>query len=295
MLEVSARVGRVVLYVLRVVADHSPEFVQAWDPDVAGVREVFHARFVGHAYPRHTHDAWTVLLVDEGSVRYALDRRDHGTSRDRVTLLPPHVVHDGRAATTAGFRKRVLYLEPEVVDPTLVGRAVDAPSIADRDLAAAVRVLHDALVRGVPRLEADTRVALVAERLAARLRGAPVPPERIGREAGVADAARDLLDADPGAPPALADLARSLGVSPTHLVRAFTGRFGLPPHAYVVARRVDAARRLLVAGHAPADAAAHAGFYDQSHLTRTFRRHVGTTPGAFVRRAGPGVLGRVLP
>jgi AraC-like DNA-binding protein len=276
---------RGVLYVLRVAAVGPPEFVRAWDPGVAGVREVFHARFVEHAYPRHTHDAWTLLLVDQGAVRYALDRRDHGTDRDRVTLLPPHVVHDGRAATAGGFRKRVLYLEIDVVDPALIGRAVDEPSIVDGDLAPAVRALHDALVRGTSSLEADTRVALVAERLCARLRGTPVPPDRTGRGPGVAEAARDLLDADPGAPPTLADMARTVGASPTHLVRAFSRRFGLPPHAYAVGRRVDAARRLLIAGHPPAEVAATIGFFDQAHLTRTFRRHVGTTPGAFGRRS----------
>jgi AraC-like DNA-binding protein len=272
------------LYVLRVVAARPPEYVEAWNPQVGGVREVFHARFVDHAYPRHTHDTWTVLTVDEGAVRYALDRHDHGTEGGLVTLLPPHVTHDGRAATTAGFTKRVLYLEPEVVDPGLIGRAVDAPTIADPALAAAVRALHGALRRGAPALESDTRVALVAERLAARLRGTPPAAHGVpGR--GVADAVRDLLDADPGTPPTLADLAAAVSASPTHLVRAFTRRFGLPPHAYVVARRVDAARRLLLAGRAAADVAATVGFHDQPHLTRTFRRHVGTTPAAFQRSA----------
>jgi AraC-like DNA-binding protein len=271
------------LYVLRVDGVRPPEYVAAWDPQVAGVREVFHARFVDHAYPRHTHDAWTVLTVDEGAVRYALDRRDHGTVGGLVALLPPHVAHDGRAATSAGFTKRVLYLDPDVVDQGLIGRAVDAPTIADPELAAAVRALHGALRRGAPPLESDTRLALVADRLAARLRRTPPPPPHGVDVRGVADAARDLLDVDPDAPPGLAALAAAVGASPTHLVRAFTRRFGLPPHAYVVARRVEAARRLLLAGLPPAHVAATVGFHDQPHLTRTFRRHVGTTPAAFQR------------
>ena len=268
-----------------------PEYVRAWDPHVSGVREVFHARFVDHAYPRHTHDAWTVLTVDRGAVRYALDRRDHGTAGQVVTLLPPNVVHDGRAATTAGFTKRVMYLDPDVVDPGLIGHAVDRPTIADPDLAVAVRALHDALWRGVPVLEADTRLALVAERLATHLRGPSV--ERGGSAArrtragrGLADAARDVLDADATRPVTLAALSQAVGASPTHLVRTFTRRFGLPPHAYLVARRVEAARRMLLAGRPPAEVAATVGFHDQAHLTRQFRRHVGTTPGRFGRPGG---------
>jgi AraC-like DNA-binding protein len=274
------------LYVLRVIAAGSPEYVEAWDPQVAGVREVFHARFVDYAYPRHTHDAWTVLMVDRGAVRYALDRRDHGTAGSVVTLLPPHVAHDGRAATSSGFTKRVLYLDADVVDPALIGRAVDRPTIVDRPLAAAIRALHDALRRNAPALEADTRVALVAERLAAHLRGtAPPAAGAAGQPASVADAVRDILDTDPSAATTLADLSAAVGASPTHLVRQFSRRFGLPPHAYLVGRRVDAARRLLLAGRPPADVAATLGFHDQAHLTRQFRRHVGTTPGRFRRPA----------
>jgi AraC-like DNA-binding protein len=56
----------------------------------------------------------------------------------------------------------------------------------------------------------------------------------------------------------------------------------MPPHRYVTGRRVDLARRLLVAGSRPAEAAASAGFHDQAHLTRHFRAFLGTTPAAFV-------------
>ena len=43
--------------------------VRAWRPGLPGVVEVLHTHFPSHAYPSHTHDAWTVLIVDEGAVR----------------------------------------------------------------------------------------------------------------------------------------------------------------------------------------------------------------------------------
>ena len=42
----------------------SPAHVTAWRPPVAGIREVLHARFQAHAYPRHAHDTWTLFIVD---------------------------------------------------------------------------------------------------------------------------------------------------------------------------------------------------------------------------------------
>lgn len=274
-------------------AGASQEYVRAWDPHVPGLREVFHARFVDHAYPPHTHAAWTVLIVDTGAVRYALDRHEHGALGRAVTVLPPHVTHDGRSATAAGFVKRVLYLDPDVVGDHLIGRAVDRPTIVDAALVRGVRRLHGALRRPPDALEAETRLAMVAERLAAQLAGRPgdlAGGEERGAVAGrharaLAAALRDLLDAEPFAPATLRTLAAQVGSSPTHLARCFTATFGVPPHTYLVGRRVEAARHLLLEGRRPAEVAALVGFHDQAHMTRHFRRHVGTTPGRYGRTA----------
>jgi hypothetical protein len=63
------------------------EWVRAWKPAVPGIHEVFHARFVDHVYPRHTHEAWTVFIVDEGAIRYDLEKRHRGAAGARVTIL----------------------------------------------------------------------------------------------------------------------------------------------------------------------------------------------------------------
>ncbi|MEV6212961.1 helix-turn-helix transcriptional regulator, partial [Kitasatospora sp. NPDC051914] len=68
-----------------------------------------------------------------------------------------------------------------------------------------------------------------------------------------------------------------------HLVRAFSAAFGIAPHQYVMSRRVDLARRLLLGGRPPGEVATADGFYDQSHLTRHFKRVLGTTPGRYAR------------
>jgi AraC-like DNA-binding protein len=268
--------------------------VRAWRPGVAGVHEVLHARFAEHGYPPHTHATWTVLVVDAGAISYALDRRTHGTVGADVTVLPPHVVHDGRPAGAAGFVKRVLYLEPGVLPDELIGRAVDRPTIRDAGLRRAIGALHDGLVPGTdiaarrptdPHiLDADSRVALVAERLAGwlarrRPQAAAAVPGAARRR--LASELRDLMDADVAGGVVLADAARELGADPAVLVRAFSATFGITPHAYLVGRRLELARDLLLDGVRPAAAATEAGFYDQAHLTRHFRRFLATTPGRF--------------
>ena len=76
----------------------------------------------------------------------------------------------------------------------------------------------------------------------------------------------------------LAEVAAAVGVSRHRLTRLFRAAYGLPPHRFVLAQRIRAARRLLERGATPAEVAAQTGFFDQSHLHRHFTRTLGMTP-----------------
>src|SRR5262249_1751867 len=83
--------------------------------------------------------------------------------------------------------------------------------------------------------------------------------------------------------PSLAQLAAVVGLNPYHFARQFKAATGLPPHQYVIARRVGRARQLLQAGTdlSLAEVALHSGFSDQSQFSRHFKRLIGVTPGRF--------------
>jgi AraC-like DNA-binding protein len=257
------------------------EWVRAWKPAVPGIHEVFHARFVDHVYPPHTHDTWTVLIVDEGAVRYHLGTRHRGAAGARVTILPPHVVHDGRPASDSGFRKRVLYVGIDVLDEGMIGPAVDDPDIVDPALVRGIDALHRALRDPGDTLAAESMLAIVSARLSEHLGDRSEPVERSDDER-VASDLRDLLDEHPFEPLTLKEAGSILHVSPAHLVRSFSRTFAIAPHRYLLARRIDAARRRLLDGEPVAQVATSVGFHDQAHLTRHFKRHVGTTPARYV-------------
>jgi AraC-like DNA-binding protein len=97
--------------------------------------------------------------------------------------------------------------------------------------------------------------------------------------------ARERIDADPSARLSLTDLAGEVGLSRYQLLRGFARELGLTPHAYILQKRIALARRLIRGGRALAEAAAIAGFYDQSHLTRCFVRQFGVTPSRYASSA----------
>jgi len=135
------------------------------------------------------------------------------------------------------------------------------------------------------RLAAESLANLLAVHLI-RHATAPRSPQR-GRD-GMLPRARlravvEHVEEHLVAGPSLDEMAAVARLSPYHFARQFKAATGLPPHQYVIARRVERARELLRAGTdlSLADVAASAGFSDQSQLTRHFKRTVGVTPGRF--------------
>jgi len=252
------------------------ETVSAWHPPVPQLVEVLHATFETHTYPAHTHDAWTILLIDDGAVTYELDRARHQAGPASITVLPPHVPHDGRTAQVGrSFRKRVLYLERDWL--TAEDAAASDPLVADPRALAAVTDIHAALAHPADTLAAECGVIALGSVLQDHYGDA----SSTTRDAPLARRLRILLDDTLTESVTIAEAARTFGVHPSHLVRTFSQAYGIAPHRYVTGRRVDLARRLLLGGSSPADVAVTVGFHDQAHLTRHFRRVLGTTPAAY--------------
>jgi AraC family transcriptional regulator len=129
---------------------------------------------------------------------------------------------------------------------------------------------------------------LVLMRLAA-LRGAAPPKARTGRLSRKALArVEDYIEARLGTDIALADLAELADLPIDAFARRFKAATGLAPYAFVIERRVRRAEALLRStGMEIGTIALALGFSSQSHLTTTFRRATGTTPGAYRAHFSP--------
>jgi AraC family transcriptional regulator len=85
------------------------------------------------------------------------------------------------------------------------------------------------------------------------------------------------------------ELAAIVHLSVSHFQRAFKVSFGQPPHTYVLARRIEKAKHLILSGERMtlAEIALSCGLSDQAHLCRMFRKLVGESPAAWRRRHWP--------
>lgn len=101
--------------------------------------------------------------------------------------------------------------------------------------------------------------------------------------ARAAERIRECLHSDEGASLSLDEVASAVGLNRYQVVRTFTARFGLAPHAYQICRKIAQARVFLREGRSATEVAALCGFADQSHFGRHFKRFTGLTPGSFAR------------
>ena len=93
----------------------------------------------------------------------------------------------------------------------------------------------------------------------------------------------EAVDANLGGDPCISMLAKDCGLSASHFARAFRQSTGMAPHQWLIKRRIECAKSLLLSDRSLAEIAIVCGFADQSHLTRHFTRSEGSSPAHWRR------------
>ena len=262
--------------------------------------EAMHAHFERHVYHRHSHETYSLGVTDVGAQSFTCRGAAYTSAAGMVMAFNPDDPHDGQATDGFGFTYRMIHIGPELVSAVLAdaaGRPVGLPLFAepvlsDPVLAARLRGLHRALLGEATALRRDELLAGVVR---AAARQAETTTRAAGRTAALAAAAgpadarrvarraRDLIAGRYRDDLTAGDLAEVTGRSRFAVHRAFSHVYGMAPSDYQRQLRLREARALIAAGTPISEAAAAAGFADQSHLSRWFVRYYGVTPGRYQR------------
>ena len=236
-----------------------------------------------HVFPRHTHEAYGVGLIVRGAHRSWSGRGTVEAGPGEIITCNPGEVHDGAPIGTSRAWK-IVYLQPALVGAITAdirdGGAADFeftdPVIKEQPPSRAFATAYDALTgMSAEPASAQERLMVLLAVLLKHKRPIPVAASH----AVVRTKAR--IDDEPTARITLAELASEAGLSRFQLMRQFARFTGLTPHAYMVQRRLDAARTMLTLRVPISEAAAACGFADQSHFSRMFIARYGMTPGIY--------------
>ncbi|MBZ9604601.1 AraC family transcriptional regulator [Phyllobacterium chamaecytisi] len=252
--------------------------------EVAGIEVVEAA--TNHAFPRHSHEQYGIGVIHQGAQKSYSGRGQVEAGPGDIITVNPGEVHDGMPIGDAGRSWRMLYFDPAVIseaiddmnEGAIKTREFIRPVMSDANVANVFQRLFSIMTTAnSPELQ---REELLLQLLPTIIRERNEQDGSIRAFAAI-HRARNLIDDEPTIPVTLADLARTSGLSRFQVLRGFVNATGFTPHAYLMQRRIDLARRLIANGSPLADAAATSGFADQSHMTRLFVRKYGLSPGAY--------------
>jgi AraC-like DNA-binding protein len=264
---------------------------RAWRcPDLGGL-ELFRASVSQFTFRPHAHEEFFIALT-EGGLAAPVYRGDrHTVGPGDMIVLNPEEGHAGGPPSGGSWAYRALYAPADLMRQIAEDFPRSIPAMpwftaaVVRDPQAAALLLRFHRLAESPGSSALQREACLAAGLtllAGRHAGFARPPRPPGREPRAVRLSREFLHEHAQDNVTLQELAGRTGLAPSHLCRVFARATGMTPHAYQIQIRVRRAKTLLLAGHPIARAAAEAGFWDQSHLARHFKRTVGVSPGRYV-------------
>ena len=233
-----------------------------------------------YAFEPHRHDTYAIGMTTAGIQTFHYRGSRHTCLPGQLHVLHPDEAHDGAAGTDTGFGYRMLYIPTELVREALAGRAL--PFVTDPvqplgPAAGRIASLLSDLDEPIDELSSAEIAVAVADGLVS-LSGSPERgPAAIDTRA--VELARDYLAAHAREQTSASVLEKIAGTDRFTIARHFRWAFGTSPDRYRTSRRVALARAAIESGQSLVRAASEAGFADQSHMTRQFKRTYGLTPG----------------
>ncbi|MGI9044669.1 MAG: AraC family transcriptional regulator [Gemmatimonadaceae bacterium] len=241
--------------------------------DLDGLRLTENRHVAGARIGRHSHALPYATVVIEGGYEEKTAKSSHTCTAGSVVFHEPGERHANRFGTRDTKLVNLTWIDPVLV-PCFGVLAMSSGRAARRlsvELASEIA-------------DADATSPAVIESLAAEVAvlgavSGSAGPDIPGWLREVEERLRDEYLK----PPALGDLARDAGVHRSHLARTFRSYFRRSVGSFVRELRLDWSAERLRRGAPIVEVALGAGFSDQSHMTRWFRRSRGLTPRAFVK------------
>ena len=258
-------------------------------PEIPGL-QLLRASYRTQTFSRHSHEGFGVGVIEQGALGFYYRGEQLVAPAGRINTVNPDEVHTGQAAAPDGWTYRMFYFAADLLQQVasdIAGRPVELPFftagvVEDPSLATLIRHVHVQLGDAqVARLEKEILLLQMFSRLISRHTYTPRPSGKTGREHAAVRRVIDYLDSHFDEDLSINTLAGIACLSPYHFIRTFSGQTGLTPHAWLMQLRARKAKEFLSRGLPIADVAAQTGFADQSHLSRSFKRFLGYTPGQY--------------
>lgn len=236
-------------------------------------------------YARHAHETFSIGAVTGGRSTYLNGHAQERIAAGVVVLMNPEEVHACNPLDDQPWSYRMMYVDV----PWLTRLQHELGFSQNQDFRAfsAIMSTEPALYAGLNRLYA-TLIAPQADTLYkhsaaidffTQVQQTLNPAPALAKDSNLKlKRAADFISEHCTRSLSLEDICTAADLSASYLIRAFKQHYGMTPHAYLINRRLQFGRSQLKLGHRIADVALEAGFADQAHFQRAFKRFHAATP-----------------
>ncbi|QSQ25966.1 AraC family transcriptional regulator [Pyxidicoccus parkwayensis] len=239
-------------------------------------------------YAKHSHETFSIGVITGGRSTYLNGKTRERVGAGAVVVMNPEEVHACNPIDDEPWSYRMLYVDVPWLTTlqrdlgfshNLDFRAFSATVTTEPRLYAGFNRLYGILTSpGAEDLHKHSAAITFFSQVQQALNPAPTAPREDNQKL---QRAADFIRDNCTRSLKLEDICAAADLSPSYLTRAFKKRYGMTPHAYLVNRRIQYARTRLKRGHMIADVALDAGFADQAHFQRAFKRVIAATPGQY--------------
>ncbi len=254
--------------------------------------DMLHADFTTHEYAPHVHHSFVIAVTEAGGAEFKSRGQTGIADQQTLLVFNPDEPHSGRMGASPRWRYRSFYLAEPGIRHLMTTLGIDQTRYfgsnihGDPKLITRFLELHRAFDDTSEPCEPMRQQELFIQSFGALFQNHAQPGQKIRpvpTDAHVLAPIVEMLHDGFSERLTLEQMAAAADLTQFQLIGAFNRTLGLTPHTYLTQLRLRAAIAHLSAGRPLSEAAIASGFYDQSALTRHFKRTFGMTPLQYVR------------
>ncbi|NLR09895.1 MULTISPECIES: helix-turn-helix domain-containing protein [Lactobacillaceae] len=251
-----------------------------------------------YSMPFHKHTGFELELYISGDINLITDKLTYHMEPGFLTLIPPGVWH--RTMTVHDvipYERIVLNLKPNVIDQLSTSETnladcfyvngkndINILKLDAQQMSTYVSLCHQL----IPIIDASDygsdikRKALIAQIMLIANTASPFNrPDKKNMIPSLIKQITEFVDLNLSGDLTLSAFSSHFFLTSAYINRYFKSYMGLPLHTYIIEKRLELAKELLANGQSVSDTCIQCGFGNYSHFIRTFKAHVGVSPGHY--------------
>jgi AraC-like DNA-binding protein len=223
----------------------------------------------------HLHEELTITAIKEGSLNISFNDSFKILNPNEIAIINSNTIHNAILNSEIVKDGYVLYIDKTYLQSLNLGISLDYTFLQD-DKNSFINLCEVLLAEDISLLEKEeTFVEFCLSTFSFKEDIKEVEKNSLSAKI------KNYLDKNFLEDIVLEDISKEFDITVVHLIRVFKKQFGLAIHSYIINKKVHKAKELLNSNLPIIEVALQSGFFDQSHLNRSFKRVFQITPKQF--------------